>query len=643
MSLARLIRGFAAVLLLCSFPPGASGQEEKQGAESDSTETRFLKPVWSVRTSSDQMSTELGSRMNVNINPGMGWLINSSIDVGKKKYKTREMTDIQEGFSLTGAKQEKGVYFLSLGVSDNYRSTQSVSIARFGKDIVNEDKKVSASFNYLQPLLFSESSNIRVYGDYNEGQHDFKYDEKFTLEANSNLSYSVGDHITVSGGYGKFAASENSRVGYLHYESMPTSIDTVTFNSGYRKNQDEYIVVSYQKTEGEINRVEPPRGNALQVIDNPELAKRDIIEIERENFNISSAYLPFDDVVVEVKFDHTMDDNQYLVNERLSKRQETDNLSAETSYRFSEKGRATVSLSKRKTDIDYGPTSVSAYKENQDKVSMRASQELGDNMKISVNGQTYLKQRFYKKYEENPRDVDNLYYGGGASLDAEPFQGVETSVDVEGSRYEFINIDASLSSDNRTRYLYRLSPMIIIRPYDWLDLSQNYEVKIEYTEYTFDENRNYIDRTTRVETEAKVRFPGKHTSFGFNHRYNMRDTGSYLTFEGEKKYNRTSEDFRHEFRLNLSYKPYPFVTFSTDNTLRFRKNNTLGVSGGERVVVNSNTYESGTFRIGARGKKDVVLGASLNLDVAYIRNFGSRITREMKEYVRARMSLSYEF
>ena len=645
MKLVSLISGLAAAWLCLLAAPAAGQQPGTSPAETDSdtTRTRLLSPVWGFSTSSDNMQTSMGSKMNVRVDPGRGMLLNSRISVNKRSYKTREITDINESFFLSGVKKEEGIYNLSFTASDDYRATQSVSIARFGKDIVYEDKRVSASFSYLEPLFSASSSSLGIYGEYNEGMHDFKYDEKFTLKAGGGLTYDLGEHFSVSGNYGKMASTENSRVSYLYYESMPTSIDTLTFNSGYRKNDQEFLKVSYQKTQGEINRVEPPRGNALQVIDNPELAQKDIIKILSENIEVTSAYMPTGDVTLRINFDHRLEDNSYLVDQRLSQTQESDNITARTDYSFSTRGNASVVVSKRTRDVDYGPTSVSGYREDEDRISFNASQSLGEEFKISLSGQTYLKQRFYKKYEENPRDVDNLYLGGSVSLEAEPFGLLETSVDIEASKYDIINIDASLSGDNRTRYIYRLLPVIMMRPREWLDLTQRYEVKIEYTEYTFDENRNFIDRTVGVETDAGVSFPGKRISFSFNHRYNMRDTGSYLTFEGEQRYNRSSEDFRHEFRLKMNYLPADYLRFSTDNTLRYRKSNSLGVEDGERIITGSRTYESGTFRIGVKGKKDVMFGASLDLDLYYVRNFGERITREMKEYVDAQMSVSYRF
>jgi len=388
--------------------------------------------------------------------------------------------------------------------------------------------------------------------------------------------------------------------------------------------------------------VEPPRGNTFEVLDNPELAKEENIEESGELLSIASAYRPVDNLSVEVSFNHKLDEREYSVDRRLSKKTETDQLKSTTTYKFSERGSLKFLLTKSKTDMDYGPVSVSSYLEDEDKLNFQASQQFGDDFSLSVDGSTYLKQRFYKRYEENPRDVDYYYYGGSATMTASPFRNVDTNVEIVASRYETRNIDASLSSDNRVEYIYRVMPGLAIKPYSWLSLTQDYEVKIEYTEFSFDENRNYIDRTTVLATSANIT-PVKSLVLGFKHRYDMRDTGSYYRVGGEDRYNRSSEDFKHELSLDVDYKPVSFLDLFSRTFFRTRKNNILGVEEGERIIRNSNIYDSGTLKLGFSGNREVMTGGEMKLDVAYVNNFGYRISEAMKEYWEVDMKIEVEF
>jgi hypothetical protein len=123
----------------------------------------------------------------------------------------------------------------------------------------------------------------------------------------------------------------------------------------------------------------------------------------------------------------------------------------------------------------------------------------------------------------------------------------------------------------------------------------------------------------------------------------MRDTGSYFKVNGEERYNRTSEDFKHELRLNVDYKAADFLDFFSMTSFRSRKNNILGVSEGERIIRKTNLYDSGMFKIGMNGNKEIMAGGEMNLDVAYVRNFGFKISQAMKEYWELDMQIKFIF
>ncbi|MCD6379653.1 hypothetical protein J7M07_04330, partial [bacterium] len=504
----------------------------------DTTKVRLLTPKWSVSSKAGMSTISLRSSMNMIINPGGGWIATSRVEVGKRKNRTRHMVDLSESLRNSARKIVPGLYIVSFEVGKDYRKSKTVSLSRFGKEIVFENERAGIGVDYQKPVLNSTKSLFSVKGDYVRGQQDFKYDRKMSGNASGHLSYAFGDNFILGGGYGTFMSREGSEIGSIEFKNIPSRSDTFKINAGYNKSADQFLTINYERKSGNIKRVDPPRGNSLEILDNPELAKREEIDEKGEILNIHSAFKPASFVSLDIEFNHSLDDKEYDVDKRLSKRYEKSNLKATTVYKFSENGSATFNFEKTSTDMDYGFNSVSSYSEDENQVGFRASQNLGEGWDISANGRMSLSQKFYKRYEENPRDVDHFYYGGGANMSAKPFKNVDASVEIKASRYETRNIDVTLSSDNRVEYIYRLIPGFTVNPLGWLTLSQAYEVKMEYTEFTFDENKNYLDSTTIMSTKAKMTFK-KGISFGFDHKYDMRDTGSYLTFGNEKHYNRT--------------------------------------------------------------------------------------------------------
>jgi hypothetical protein len=145
-----------------------------------------------------------------------------------------------------------------------------------------------------------------------------------------------------------------------------------------------------------------------------------------------------------------------------------------------------------------------------------------------------------------------------------------------------------------------------------------------------------------VSTKAKITLQ-RGFGFEFDHKYDMRDTGSYLTFGNEKHYNRTNENFKQQMEMNVDYDVAKFLDLFSSALFRFRRNNRLGVKDGKRIVTKSTLYDSGVLRIGFKGKKDIFGNGNLNLNVVYVRNYGNRISDAMKKYWEVVMKLTFDF
>jgi hypothetical protein len=249
-----------------------------------------------------------------------------------------------------------------------------------------------------------------------------------------------------------------------------------------------------------------------------------------------------------------------------------------------------------------------------------------------------LTQRFLKKREQNPRDRDVLYYAGSAAMSAVPFTGINTTVNFTFNRRETVNIDRTLSADNRIDYLYQFVPSVRVQPVSWVTLNQNYLLKFESTEFVFDENNNTLDRTIGVETKATFILRNK-IGFSFRHGYNKRDTGSYLRRGSERRYGRTAENIDNDIGLQLNYRYNP--EFAIRGVAKFQMQESSRLA--REVVVSSNTFESGEFSVGFDRKRSIGAGGVFEITIDYVRRYGPKITAERKEYWVVDASLDFAF
>lgn len=602
------------------------------GEEADTTEVDIFRPVWTSNMEADDSELKLGSGMSVKIEPGGGWILNNTTRVRKRIFRLRKTDELTQELSASAMKIDPELYTFNFRVGESYTRKTLVGLARFGKDLVIDTESAMMSFVMQRPVFGARSSQVAITGNARRGLNDFKYDRTLGGGASAYLRYGIGDSLKVSGGFGASVKREESEIGStIAFDAMPSNADTIRADIGYGVGAKRPFHLAYSRWEGVKRMVAPPRGNSLEILDDPESAKEEEERNVAQNIELTSFLRPLSYVSVELSFKHREQEQKNKVDTRLNSDTEGTKLDARVTYDYSSRGTAAVDIENEVRDADYGPVSLGSNREKDKRVGMSVRHRITDSLSVGFSGSVSLKQRFLKKREQNPRDRDILFYTGGANMSASPFPGVGTTVNFMFNRRETINIDKTLSSDNRIDYLYQFKPSLRLDPKDWVTVTQDYMLKFESTEFVFDEDNNSLDRTIGVETGARFTVRRK-IGFSFQHEYRMRDSGSYLWRGDERKYNRTGENIDNNLSMRLNYKYSE--DFLVRGAARFntQESNRLRREGGRTVVVSSSTYESGEFRVGFDRKRSIGAGGVFDLTIDYVRRYGPNVSAERREY-----------
>jgi hypothetical protein len=635
--------GLFAIVLLSVALWSHNARTEEEKADTAAVD-RFI-PTWKSFMVGRDTYVGLGSSMSISIKPGGGWHLSHSVSVETRDYRGRDMKEITERLTNAASKIVPGLYSVNLGFGENYMKKKTLGLARFGKDIVVNNETANANFTLEKPLLGAASSEIVVKADGRRGLNDYKFDSALSGSASGFFNYGLGEYLKVRGGVGTSRKRESSEIGSRKFSGMPSKADTVRLYVDYGKGEKtkKPLTVEYTRSFGIERKVAPPRGNALEILDNPDKALQEEQRKINEKIRMGSYLKPISWLLLEFKFNHELSDQKNKVDTRLSTKRVSTDITGSATYYYARSGLLRFDVTNYQGEFDYGPQSPSSFEENKRTFGVILRQELGDSVKVYLRGSTSLKQQFFKQRKTNPRDADFLYYSGIFRLEAVPFKNVSTMVNANADRYERINIDRSLSGENRIDYTYEVKPSYTIRPLHWISISQEYRIKIEFTDFVHTEERNFLNRTTTLDTKAKlaIRRP---LTFGFNYRYLMKDTGSYLNPDGgERRYNRQSEDFENGLFLSLNYQPEKEFTISAEADFRNQKNNRLGTVDGKKAVTGSTLYESGSLRVGVARKKEISWNGILDLDIAYVKRFGPFLSKERKEYWEVDTSLTFKF
>lgn len=632
----------AAVLLAAALSARASGAQET-GQNADTVSIDRIKPTWKSFMTAGVTMMSLGSGMEAVVAPGGGWRLSSGIRIERTSYRGRDIKEIRESFLNNASKGAPGIYLLGLSVGETYTRKKTLGLARFGKEIVYDDENAAFSFQYLKPFMRATSSQIAVSGNANRGLKDFKYVKNLRGEASGSVTYRIRDVLKLRGGIGAASKRDESRVGTIEFKGLPSNTDTLLVSVDFGGARDKLIEMEYKRMSGIERRIDPPRGNSREILDDPGKAQREEIRRKTELVEWRSYLKPLDFFSMKFAFDHSRRSQKYKADPRLSKLTESSRLSASSSYSYSDRGEMTVDVTNSSEDNDFGPLSTASYEEKTRKVVLNISHEVNDSLSIRMSGTASLKQRLYKKRDANPQDSDILFYKGNLNLRASPFPRIMANVVITVDRFERINIDRTLSADNRVDYLYRVAPQITVKPARWLKISQDYNVKIEFNDFIYTEEKNFLNRTTSLNTNADF-IIFRPLKFSFRHRYLMKDSGSYLMRGGERLYSRSSENLEQSLFLDVYYEPKRDLKFEVETEFRNHTVNRIGIKNdGRRGVVGSTLYESGGLKLGFVRRQNIGSTGKIDLDIAYVKRFGPNVSPEKKEYWKINSGLTFNF
>ncbi len=644
-----------AILVMClaSLGGAASAQDSKlDQLRADTTKTatpvdsaaalkRFTPSSTSYFKGSDVDMT-LGSSAEARSLLGGGWTLTNSLMVERRKSRGINMQDLVESFMNRASKIEEGLYSINMSMGESYTKKTSAGLGRFGKDIVIDSKTANVNVSFVKPVLGATSSMIIASVGGAQGLNDFKYDRTLNGMLSSTLKYDFTDFVRVLGGFGTTRERQSSKVDKITFGPLPSTTDTLRAQVSIGKPSARILNVSYDRAEGEDRVVTPPRGSSLEILDDPSKAKREMIRSTNEGLTVNSLLRPVPFATVMLSLEHNRTSQVYSVDTSLTKSGKGDNLTATTSYQFARRGSLTAEVATSKSTSDFGPASLSSYREKENSIKAGASDSIGSSLYISANAVARLQQRFFMKSNVNPRDADYLYYHGDATFSAEVYPGITTGVSGSASRYETRNIDKTLSGDNRVDYTYQVVPTISLSPARWLTLSQQYTIKIEYTNFVYTEDKNYLNRTTYLSTIAGFVLSPQ-LSFKMTHSYFMKDTGSYLSSGSRKLYSPNNRNKEHKLVLNLAFKPVETFGIKAIGDFSFQGNDNLSYEKGREIVLGSSNFESGGMLVGFTHTRKIGAGGQIDLNIAYNRRYGPFISAERKEYWDADTQILFGF
>jgi hypothetical protein len=604
-------------------------------ALADSLLSYRFSPSFTNKVTADVSSVSMLNEFRTNFMTPWGSTFAFAVSGEEKNYRLTPQFEEKKLMTLSDLHTFNLFWFGMANYSDSRVLNRSKAPGGGFTDFLINDKTATLGSTYAR-----EFGNMRTdligSGGLIQSERTFKNDKGIQSGVNGGMAYSIAEGIVVQGRAAlRGTWDESSTVDSL-YTGLGTSEDSVSTAFNFQLTDSIRFDATHNRYDGDRTFADQARGST----GNQQTGAENVFE-ETERKDTRNTTLSLRSRVAG-RFGLTltaMHDEQVLDYDVVSTRDSQtigDLVTGGINYKMPWNTSASLQFETSETLRDYGPLSNSSLTDKRKRVSMFLSQALTKTMNVSFNGSTQLTQSFYLNQEESPLDQDQIDTILGLRISSSYWLRFTAGIGINYSNSEFVKIDSLQSSDNRTRQLWELRPNFtyFLRPN--LSITQTYGLTFEYTDYFFNDDKNFLDRNVTFTNDFRYR-PAKGIELIFEYGIYLHDNGSYLPDEetGERTYQVASEDRRDRTRIRVDYRVKEVVvgnriagavSFFAENLYSRREEWTPG------NFDLRDTTTDGQIQVGTNASYDWGGGRVLNFFVSRVKRFSEFGVDAAKDY-----------
>jgi len=631
---------WAAVVLPLTRVPDARGQGVAApvvAADSARVPGLLFQPAYTGRIRGDASSMTFTNEMNSQTHVPWGTILNGLVRVEKRVF--RENDRVENNRTLSGGMLHVFTpgFAANLTYTDDRRSGKELAVSGL-QDFLFANQSILGSVGYAR-LLGSLRYDVRGTGSLLDSESTFKTDASQLASVNGGASYGFFDGFLSAGVRGAYKRNdETSRTSLASYGGLGGTEDSLSASVKARVSDSLTVAFKYSDHSAERRYTDQARGaqGSQQVGEENVYEERTVATTRSYDLRLDTR--PIRGLSFKMGATRLEQVNDYAVNKRLFSGTISDLMDAALTYATRWGSTVDLKLENRQVLHDLGPQSIGSYDEEGKSFDIRLDHRFTKTLQMIMSYKTTLRQYFYIDYEANPRDRDQLDNLVRLDLSSTLFTKFSVGVGMSWSETQFINIDASQSEGNRVKSRYDFRPSITYRVNDRLTIVQNYGLALEFTDFTFTETDNFLDRNVTFSNEFRVT-PTPNLQGKFYYGLTLHDRGSYLPLEpgGERFLTVDTEDRRDQIELGVRYRMGPHLSLEGDYEFSHKEDRAVGGVGRDRVT------EDGSIRAGIVAKQNWGNGRTLNLTLKRARRHGPFVSEAQRDFWIMNGELRYAF
>jgi hypothetical protein len=576
---------------------------------------------------------ELANRFNATFAFTSGLLSMTTLSASESHYRLQDRQDTNKSFNSNLVYPVMPGLLLDGTLSDTRFFNRVITFSNATQDLKNNTQKAQANAQYGRSLGWGFTGNSRASVATGRSEQTYLNDQTEEGSIRAGVDYSMGRFFTASAKGFIRRTSLEAISGAAKYQGLGAVQDSVLVSARFVLTDSSVVRMEYMRYTSDDDYLELPRGAfGQQQFDQevtPENEKKDVRSIL-----ISGDTKPLPGVTLAFSATHSDRATYFFVDKRRTRRDTGDRLDADLVYQPFAKTRISVGMEKSDYFHWLGPEKAGSFFDEDKKLKFNWDQGVTANTRLSMQTGVSLVQSVYV---DTDRDRDQRYAFANARLSSQLWPQVNAAVYISVAKTDFVNISASLSQNNRAETTYEFRPEFTYRINDRLQLSQKYGLSIQYSDFVFQEDENFLDRNITFANNFRARLTTNLTA-DFFYSLRLHSKGSYLSpYEGaEKVLDINQEDRRDEVSIGFRYQLNKNLALIGLNEYGQRRD--LMATAGRNSL-----FKDGGIEFGVEGNYDLGAQRGLKLAMRRVKRFGRFNADAQKDYWVMNSSLDYTF
>jgi hypothetical protein len=595
-------------------------------------------PVFTADSRANVSSVSLGGEFRNTFQMRNGFRLLTTLGTDKEEFRLQARSNETKRFQNILTHQLGGGWTVDLTHMDNRTFNRVAAVTGGFQDVILNTLTVGGGVRHVTIAPTNFRWDFRADGALADAEKSFKTDKSFGGEVAGGFGYALLNRwLRVRGRAYLKDLDVSSHAAGTVFDNLGLREDSLSAAAVVNFSDEQTATIDYSAFDAAEDYTDQARGSTGIQKEGAENLFVEGRTVESRVARVAFASDMLSRMKMKVDAQHSDNVTDYNITKTRFSRNITNQLRGDISYGLFTGTTLTAKMEARKSLKDLGEESISSYDQRNRKIELGLSHRFRNNSSFDITGSIDLAQFYYLKYEQNPRDRDQLDQRLNVRFNSNLHKKLTTTISMVVTQTDFINIDQSLSSSNRVKTRYDFRPVLTYKVNDRLTIGQSYGLAIESTYHTFEEEaeNDFLDRNITFSNDVNAQLTDR-LNGTFYYAYHFHDRGSYTLEGGERLLNIDREDRRDQIKLSFIYRLTSKLSVVGRQDYSRREDRQLARNS---VRVN----EDGGIELGMRGNFNWSADQSLTFTVKKANRFGAFSTEAQKDFWIVNAQFKYVF